>query len=346
MFRRIHCGVREALFCAFFAGGFLMATWITRTPQIREALDLSLAEMGFVLFGLSAGSILALILAPMLIPRFGARLVTIAGECIALTGLLLGALTLASRTAAYPGLCFAFSLGLIGFGFVFLDVAVNVAGGVLEAVRSKPVLTSLHGSFSTGEAAGALAGCAMTACSIPPAAHFVLAAAGTALLFLLSGMKLGEVSELVAASQHEPKASDGSRSGIALTPSLMIALTVVFIAALCEGAANDWLPVLIRETMDASPSFSAFAFAVFASVLSIVRFSGSFWLTRFGSRRVLEGSAALAILGLALIILSSHPMMSIAGVACWAAGAALGFPVSLSTGAQMEAGDLWSIKSI
>lgn len=30
---------REALFAAFFAGGFLMATWITRTPAIREGLD-------------------------------------------------------------------------------------------------------------------------------------------------------------------------------------------------------------------------------------------------------------------------------------------------------------------
>ena len=34
-------GAREALFAAFFAGGFLMATWITRTPAIREGLRLS-----------------------------------------------------------------------------------------------------------------------------------------------------------------------------------------------------------------------------------------------------------------------------------------------------------------
>lgn len=32
-------GTREALFASFFAGGFLMATWITRTPAIREGSD-------------------------------------------------------------------------------------------------------------------------------------------------------------------------------------------------------------------------------------------------------------------------------------------------------------------
>lgn len=45
-------GAREALFAAFFAGGFLMATWITRTPAIREGLGFSIAEMGLVFLGL------------------------------------------------------------------------------------------------------------------------------------------------------------------------------------------------------------------------------------------------------------------------------------------------------
>lgn len=69
-------GAREALFAAFFAGGFLMATWITRTPAIREGLGLSIAEMGLVFLGLSLGSIPSLIFAPVLIHRAGARMMT------------------------------------------------------------------------------------------------------------------------------------------------------------------------------------------------------------------------------------------------------------------------------
>lgn len=86
---------REALFAAFFAGGFLMATWITRTPAIREGLGLSIAEMGLVFLGLSLGSIPSLIFAPVLIHRAGARVMTLLGEALMLFGVFLAALPLA-----------------------------------------------------------------------------------------------------------------------------------------------------------------------------------------------------------------------------------------------------------
>lgn len=132
---------REALFAAFFAGGFLMATWITRTPAIREGLGLSIAEMGLVFLGLSLGSIPSLIFAPVLIHRAGARLMTLLGEALILLGVFLAALPLALPMPLPGGVVTALGLGLVGFGSVFLDIAMNVAAGVIEARRGKPVLT-------------------------------------------------------------------------------------------------------------------------------------------------------------------------------------------------------------
>lgn len=45
-----------ALFLFFFMPGLCMASWVTRTPAIRDRLHASTAEMGMVLFGLSLGS--------------------------------------------------------------------------------------------------------------------------------------------------------------------------------------------------------------------------------------------------------------------------------------------------
>ncbi len=331
---------REALFAAFFAGGFLMATWITRTPAIREGLGLSIAEMGLVFLGLSLGSIPSLIFAPVLIHRAGARVMTLLGEALMLFGVFLAALPLALPMPLPGGVVTALGLGLVGFGSVFLDIAMNVAAGVIESRRGKPVLTTLHACFSLGEAVGAFFGFGCVYLEISPMEHFLIAVGLMALLFLLSTLRLSEVEALVRASGEEAQKKNGAvKPKLRLTGGLIAAVIVVFVVALCEGTANDWLPILLRESMNASTSFAALAFAVFASGLAAVRFSGTFWLMRFGKRRVLMGSALLALIGLLVIIFFKVPVFVMLGVVCWAAGAALGFPVALSAGAAMGEGD-------
>ena len=161
-----------------------------------------------------------------------------------------------------------------------------------------------------------------------------------ALVFLLSTLRLSEVEALVRASGEEVQKKNGAvKPKLRITVGLIAAVIVVFVVALCEGTANDWLPILLRESMNASTSFAALAFAVFASGLAAVRFSGTFWLMRFGKRRVLMGSALLALIGLLVIIFFKAPFFVMLGVVFWAAGAALGFPVALSAGAAMGEGD-------
>ena len=333
-------GAREALFAAFFAGGFLMATWITRTPAIREGLGLSIAEMGLVFLGLSLGSIPSLIFAPVLIHRAGARVMTLLGEALMLLGVFLAALPLTLPMPLPGGVVTALGLGLVGFGSGFLDIAMNVAAGVIEARRGKPVLTTLHACFSLGEAVGAFFGFGCVYLAVSPMEHFLMAVGLMALIFLLSTLRLSEVEALVRASGGEtPEKKGAVQPKLRITGGLITAVIVVFVVALCEGTANDWLPILLRESMNASTSFAALAFAVFASGLAAVRFSGTFWLTRFGRRRVLMGSAILALIRLLIIIFFKAPLFVMLGVVFWAAGAALGFPVALSAGAAMGEGD-------
>ncbi len=52
---------RWALFALFFLPGIGIASWVTRTPAIRDALGASTQEMGLVLFGLSVGSMVGIL---------------------------------------------------------------------------------------------------------------------------------------------------------------------------------------------------------------------------------------------------------------------------------------------
>lgn len=62
---------RNALFLLFALPGVTIASWITRTPDIRELPDAGPAVMGLVLAGLSIGSMAGILASGPLVSRFG-----------------------------------------------------------------------------------------------------------------------------------------------------------------------------------------------------------------------------------------------------------------------------------
>lgn len=73
---------RTALFLFFFMPGLSISSWVTRTPDIRDQLGASTAQMGVVLFGLSVGSMLGVLGSGALVARFGTRPVMGAGTAL------------------------------------------------------------------------------------------------------------------------------------------------------------------------------------------------------------------------------------------------------------------------
>ncbi|MFT4246274.1 MAG: hypothetical protein QM571_07180 [Micrococcaceae bacterium] len=64
---------RLSLFIFMFSVGFGMASWITRTPAIRDSIHASTAIMGVVLLGFSGGSMLGITSSGHLVRCFGTR---------------------------------------------------------------------------------------------------------------------------------------------------------------------------------------------------------------------------------------------------------------------------------
>lgn len=62
---------RAALFLFMLAAGTGMASWVARTPAIRDGLDVSTGAMGLVLFGLSTGSMAGVTSSGPLVRRYG-----------------------------------------------------------------------------------------------------------------------------------------------------------------------------------------------------------------------------------------------------------------------------------
>jgi fucose permease len=85
----------RAVYGVFIASGFAFATWASRIPQIRDALDLSQSRLGLLLLAMAVGSVVALPLAGIVVARLGTGRTVTAMAVIA--GLGLGAVALGSR---------------------------------------------------------------------------------------------------------------------------------------------------------------------------------------------------------------------------------------------------------
>ena len=116
---------RIAVTVVFVVHGLLFASWTAHIPPVKQSLGLTDGTLGFVLLGAPVGSVAAMCLAAMLLPRLGSRRivqVALCGYCAA--GPLVG------LTGTLPALFGA--LVLWGAFQGTLDVAMNTQAIAVE----------------------------------------------------------------------------------------------------------------------------------------------------------------------------------------------------------------------
>ncbi|MFE5259150.1 MFS transporter [Streptomyces coelicoflavus] len=316
---------RRALYLFFFLNGIAMSSWVTRTPDIRDRLGVSTGQMGLVLFGLSVGSMTGILCSGRLVSRFGTRPVTALGTLLITASVaVVGAgNALASAALVTAGLC------LFGVGVGAGEVAINVDGAGVERITGTAVLPTLHGCFSLGTVVGGIAGMAATAAAFPAHWHLMAVAVVTTAIFAYAiGAVPAGTGIRTAPSSSDP--ARRSRPRVWRDRRLLMIGVVVLAMALAEGAANDWLPLLMVDGHGLDAAAGSLVYVGFAAAMTLGRFSGTFFLGRHSRATVVRASAVSGAVGLCLVIFSDHAVVAAAAVLFWGLGASLGFPVALS----------------
>lgn len=316
---------RASLLALMLIVGLGLASWVTRTPAVRDAVDASTAQMGLILFGLSIGSMVGVLASGPLVARVGTR-------PIALTGIALvtvGVAAIALSTAVAAGVGVFVGLLLFGLGGGLGEIALNIEGAEVERLLGKPVLPLLHGFFSLGTVIGALAGIWLTATEFPALWHLLIAVVAMLILFLwaVPGIPAGFG---IANRNATARAAAGRKTSVWREPAVVLIGVVVLAMAFAEGAANDWLPLLIVDGHDADPVWGSLVYAGFAAMMTIGRFAGGPVVVRFGRQVVLRVSAIMAILGVIAVAFAANIAVAMIAVVLWGLGASLGFPVAIS----------------
>ncbi len=201
---------RAALSLAFAATGVSMATWISRTPDIRDATASSTSQMGLVIAALSAGSMIGLALGGGLVTSRGGRFVVRWCMFAMATGLAVVAL----GAAAGLGPLVAAGLAVFGFGMGAAEIAQNVEGVAVETDLARTVVPGLHGCFSLGICGGGLLGLAATALGVPVLAHLgaVTALVAAATIWVALNLPAATGREEAPAPVRRGRAACGPRS--------------------------------------------------------------------------------------------------------------------------------------
>ncbi len=317
---------RVAVAIAFGTIGLTFASWVSRTPAIRDGLHLSAAQFGLLLLCLSAGAVAALPLSGPLVHRVGPARAVLAGSISVTTGLLVLAVSMNFAIAPMAGL----GLFVAGMGTSVWDVAINVEGADVERRLGRTLMPRFHAGFSLGTVAGALLGAGTAALRIPVTAQLAVTA-------LLALAVVAVVTRRFLPVPARPAGVEQSRSGALLAwrePRTLLVGLLVLAFAFTEGAANDWLTLALVDGYRTSDALGAVGFGVFVAAMTATRMVGGNALERWGRVAVLRATAFLALAGLLVVVFSSALPWAIVGALLWGAGASLGFPVGMSAAAD------------
>jgi len=316
---------RNALFALFLLPGVTIASWVTRTPDVRDLVGASTAQMGLILFGLSVGSMVGILSSGPAVARWGTRPVIVVGT----TAVAAGAAVIGVGAAAGSGAVVALGLGLFGFGMGGGEVALNVEGAEVERLLGRSTMPAMHGFFSLGTVIGALGGMVLTAVAFPVVVHLAVVAV---LVGIVLAVVVRKVPAGVGRRAAVVDAADVPRSRPAVWKDTRLLLVgcIILALAMAEGTANDWLPLVMVDGHGFDPALGSAVYAVFAAAMTLGRFVGGRFVDRYGRPAVLCASAVVGAAGLALVVFVDHQVVAASAAVLWGLGASLGFPVALS----------------
>lgn len=317
---------RNAVAAVFAVNGFAIASWMSRIPEVRDALHITPGELGTLLLALSTGAMLGLPFSGGLTRRFGPRRVVTAGAVLTAAGLALGGVGTGVLGSAWVT---AIGLWAVGFGSGGWDVAMNVEGAAVEHAVARTIMPRFHAAFSLGTVAGAAVGAAATASGLSITGHLVGAAIVVA---VLPGYA---VRAFLATAADSSTPSDVRRPWRAWTELRTLCVGLLVLAmALTEGTANDWLAVALIDGYRVPHWVGVLGFTIFLTAMTIGRVAGTVLLDRFGRTRVLWATMAAAGLGVLGVVFGGWLLLVFAAAVLWGLGASLGFPVGMSAAAD------------
>jgi MFS family permease len=280
---------RIAVSTFYFIQGIVFASWASRIPDLQQRLGLSEAGLGAVLFALPVGQLMATMLSGYLVNRFGSRNTLTIGALLYPAGLLLlgGVSTLWQLFG-----------GLVLFGIFgnLCNISVNTQGVGVERLYGRSIMASFHGLWSLAGFTGGIIGALMVAYSVSPTWHFVF-------IYLLTFTLLLIARKFVVPRDAKPRVKEGKKNGWVKPDAFIFTLGLIaFACMICEGTMFDWSSIYFGKIVHAPKQWTRMGYIAFMSTMAGGRFISDYFVTRFGSKTILQLSGITIVAGMLLAV--------------------------------------------
>lgn len=305
----------------FAVCGAAFATWLARVPAVQGQLGLTTGELATGLFGLAAGSVLALLGAGALLTRIGSRAAVVLGAIVLCGGLPLVAF-------AWSAPVFVAALVVLGVGNSLLDVAMNAHAARVEEGYERPIFAGFHAFWNIGGLAGSGVDALMEAAHVPVSVHFPIAGA----VLLALALWAARTCFLTGADRGQGEAAFAWPSR-ALVPLGVIA----FCGFVAEGAVNSWSAVYLADVTGATPALASLGYFAFSATMIAVRLVADRLVARTGAVRFVRVATTVAVLGFAVVLVAPWPVAGVVGFAVVGLGVAGIVPIAWSVASRKQA---------
>ena len=279
--------IRLAVSLFYFGQGIAFASWASRIPDIKHALNLSDGKLGSILLALPLGQLITMPISGRLVTKYGSKLIlTITAPLYVLALSNLGLATAPWHLAA-----FLFLFGVVGN---MCNIAVNTQGSEAEKLFGRPIMTSFHGAWSIAGFTGALVGLLMVNLHIIPYYHFWIIIVLIWLNVLLNYKHL--VPGKGAKSERKPKL-------FTMPEGALLQLGIIgFCSMATEGAMFDWSGVYFKEIVKAPTSLVILGYASFMVMMATGRFVGDKIIENLGRKKTIQISGLIISSGMFLSV--------------------------------------------
>ena len=313
--------IRIAVSAFFFCQGLCFATWASRIPDIKSALQLSEAALGTILLALPAGQLVTMPFSGGIVARFGSKQVA----RLAVFGYLFVLLGIGMVQAPWQLAICLFCFGIAGN---FCNISVNTQGVQTEALFGRPIVASFHGVWSTAGFTGAIVGLLMMKAGIEPLYHFVAVGCfATITNFIFQRYLLvtpTSPSTMVFKKIQKPQ-------GLLLQLGL-----IAFCCLSAEGCMFDWSGVYFKEIVGAKGYMISIGYASFMIMMATGRFSGDKLAANFGRKKMVQLSGVLIFTGMMIAVLFPTLIMATIGFLIVGFGVSSIIPLLYSTAGKVK----------
>ena len=305
-----------------FTRALLFSTWLSRGPEVQQALSLNTAQMGLFVMLFPLGGLAGVFFANAITVRLGAK---VTGSVVFILG---AAAMVVLGLSLMEGNLFlsALALFVMGLPMAVADFLGNYEGTEVDRYSERSLFPAIHAAFGIGMLLGAAGASLAIDAGWSLIENYLLVAVIVAVGSVWASLQFPERKTPIL----RPRTAERQETVAVWKEKRTLLIGIVgFSFVMAEISAGTWVPIALTAS-GFSGAAAAFAYGVFWIVITIGRLMGGFVVEKIGRYRTVLLSTLITSSGILVFMLVDVVAIPFVGLVLWGLGMSMGLPIAVA----------------